>query len=70
MDKDGSDAVWKVKSGYAEFVPKSGCMVRRDEFGPDFQLHVEFATPNPPSGNSQGRGNSGAARLKRKGKKE
>ena len=59
MDKDGSDAVWKVENGYVEVVPKSGYMATRDEFGPDFQLHVEFATPNPPSGNSQGRGNSG-----------
>ena len=59
MDKDGGDAVWKVENGYVEVVPKSGYMATRDEFGPDFQLHVEFATPNPPSGNSQGRGNSG-----------
>jgi len=59
MDKDGSDAVWKVEDGHIEVVPKSGYMATRDEFGPDFQLHVEFATPNPPSGNSQGRGNSG-----------
>ena len=25
----------------------------------DFQLHVEFATPTPPTGTGQGRGNSG-----------
>ncbi len=59
MDKDGSDAKWKVENGIAEVVPKSGYIATRDEFGPDFQLHVEFATPNPPSGDSQGRGNSG-----------
>ncbi len=59
MEKDGSDAKWKVEDGHAEVVPKSGYMQTRDEFGPDFQLHVEFATPNPPSGDSQGRGNSG-----------
>jgi hypothetical protein len=59
MDKDGSDAAWKVEDGHIEVVPKTGYMATRDEFGPDFQLHVEFATPNPPSGNSQGRGNSG-----------
>src|ERR1700761_4519340 len=45
MEKDGSDAKWKVEDGYVEVVPKSGYMVTRDEFGPDFQLHVEFATP-------------------------
>ena len=59
MDKDGGDAVWKVENGYVEVVPKSGYMATRDEFGPDFQLHVEFATPNPPVGDSQGRSNSG-----------
>ena len=30
----------------------------KDQFG-DAQLHVEFATPTPPKGESQGRGNSG-----------
>ena len=59
MEKDGTDAVWKVENGYIEVVPKSGYMMTRDEFGPDFQLHVEFATPNPPVGDSQGRSNSG-----------
>ena len=59
MEKDGSEAKWKVEDGYAEVVPKTGYIVTKDEFGPDFQLHLEFATPNPPSGDSQGRGNSG-----------
>jgi hypothetical protein len=30
----------------------------KDKFG-DVQVHVEFATPTPPQGESQGRGNSG-----------
>jgi hypothetical protein len=30
----------------------------KEEFG-DCQLHVEFATPDPPKGRDQGRGNSG-----------
>lgn len=30
----------------------------KDQFG-DAQVHVEFATPTPPQGSSQGRGNSG-----------
>jgi len=59
MEKDGGEAAWKVENGYIEVVPKTGYMMTREEFGPDFQLHVEFATPNPPSGDSQGRGNSG-----------
>src|SRR5581483_6881200 len=59
MEQDGSEAKWKVENGYIEVVPKTGYMMTKEEFGPDFQLHVEFATPNPPSGDGQGRGNSG-----------
>jgi hypothetical protein len=58
MDKDGSEAAWKVENGYIEVVPKTGYMVTKEEFGPDVQLHIEFATP-PPVGDGQGRGNSG-----------
>jgi len=58
QEKDGADAAWKVENGYFEVVPKTGYLITRDEFGPDFQLHVEFATP-PPVGNGQSRGNSG-----------
>jgi hypothetical protein len=58
MEKDGAEAAWKVENGYMEVVPKSGYMVTKDEFGPDVQLHVEFATP-PPEGDGQHRGNSG-----------
>ena len=54
----GEDAGWKVEGGYAEVVPKSGDIFTREEFGPDVQVHIEFATP-PPVGDSQGRGNSG-----------
>ncbi len=51
-------APWKVEAGHMECVPKSGAIRTRDEFG-DFQLHLEFATPEVVVGNSQGRGNSG-----------
>ena len=54
----GEAATWKVENGYAEVAPKTGDIFTKDEFGPDFQLHLEFATP-PPVGDSQGRGNSG-----------
>ncbi|MEA3208627.1 MAG: hypothetical protein QOE70_1684 [Chthoniobacter sp.] len=54
----GEEAGWKVENGYVEVVPKSGDIFTKDEFGPDVQLHVEFATP-PPVGDGQGRGNSG-----------
>lgn len=56
--KDGSDAKWKVVNGYVEVVPKTGEIHTREAFG-DCQLHVEFAEPSPPKGESQDRGNSG-----------
>jgi len=56
--KDGSAAKWKVENGYAEVAPKSGYLYTRQAFG-DCQLHVEFAEPTPPKGESQERGNSG-----------
>lgn len=60
--RDGSSqepAKWVAKDGYFECVPKSGYLFTKESFGPDVQLHIEFATPNPPEGESQGRGNSG-----------
>ena len=55
---DNSAAAWKVENGYIEVAPKTGDIFTKDEFGPDVQLHIEFATP-PPVGDGQGRGNSG-----------
>jgi hypothetical protein len=52
------DAKWKVENGYFQVAPGSGTLSTRGTFGPDVQLHIEFATP-PPSGSGQGRGNSG-----------
>ena len=56
--EDGSAAKWKVGDGWFEVVPKSGYLYTRDAFG-DCQLHVEFAEPDPPRGEDQGRGNGG-----------
>jgi hypothetical protein len=47
---------WKVMDGYA--VVQGGDITTKDSFG-DYQLHVEFATPEKVSGTGQGRGNSG-----------
>jgi len=44
--------------GYMEDVKGAGNIRTKEEFG-DFQLHLEFATPEKVVGNSQGRGNSG-----------
>ena len=51
------EAKWKVENGYME-TTKTGVIRTKDEFG-DFQLHLEFATPEKVEGNGQGRGNNG-----------
>jgi hypothetical protein len=51
-------AKWKVENGYMETVKGSGYIHTAQGFG-DCQLHVEWRTPTPPVGESQGRGNSG-----------
>jgi 3-keto-disaccharide hydrolase/Domain of unknown function (DUF3471) len=55
---DGGPAKWVIKDGAIESVPGSGYIYSARGFG-DVQLHVEWATPVPPHGKSQGRGNSG-----------
>lgn len=57
--KDGSEAQWKVESGWMEVVPGTGNIQTKQHFG-DCQLHVEWAAPTVVKGESQGRGNSGA----------
>jgi hypothetical protein len=47
---------WEVKDGYA--VVQKSDITTKDSFG-DYQLHVEFATPEKVAGTGQGRGNSG-----------
>jgi hypothetical protein len=54
---DLKPAKWRVHDGYVE--TQRGGSVRTLGKWADFQLHVEFAEPNPPHGVSQGRGNSG-----------
>jgi hypothetical protein len=61
-DAKGADAKWVVKDGEMISVKGAGYVYTKQEFG-DFQLHVEFATPTPPEGDSQGRGNSGVFML-------
>jgi hypothetical protein len=55
---DGSPAKWIAKDGALECVKDSGYIRTLQNFG-DCQLHVEWAAPEPPQGESQGRGNSG-----------
>jgi hypothetical protein len=54
----GAPPKWRVADGYVEAVPRTGDIATKEKFG-DIQLHVEWASPNPPKGNSQARGNSG-----------
>jgi hypothetical protein len=60
--KGGKPAAWKVEGGVMTIPgrgePGSGTITTNDEFG-SCQLHVEWATPDPPKGRDQGRGNSG-----------
>ena len=52
---DGSPTKWIVKDGALECVPGSGYVRTLQSFG-DCQLHIEWAAPNPPKGQSQGGG--------------
>jgi hypothetical protein len=61
--KQGTPAGWRIHSGYTEVVAGSGNIQTIRSFG-DFQLHIEWATPNPPSGEDQERGNSGVYLMK------
>ena len=50
---------WTVEEGCAVSVKGAGYLESTGQFGPDIQLHVEWAAPTPPEGTGQGRGNSG-----------
>jgi hypothetical protein len=67
-EANGQPSGWIVRDGAMIVPPKGtahgGDISTRDEFG-DCQLHVEFATPNPPKGDSQERGNSGIFLMSR-----
>jgi hypothetical protein len=55
--KGGGEPTWKVEDGVLTVSGKGGIRTK-ESFG-DAQLHIEWATPTPPKGTSQGRGNSG-----------
>ena len=57
-NEKGEDATWKTEADYMETKGGGGGILTRDKWA-DFQLHVEWATPNPPHGDGQSRGNSG-----------
>ncbi len=59
---NGNASGWKVEDGAMVVPPKGtengGDIWTKQEFG-DCQLHIEWATPAEPKGESQARGNSG-----------
>ncbi|MEI6233585.1 MAG: DUF1080 domain-containing protein [Planctomycetota bacterium] len=57
-NKNDIPCKWVIEKGELISVAKAGYVFTKDEFE-DFQLHVEWAAPTPPHGDSQGRGNSG-----------
>jgi hypothetical protein len=56
--KDGGEAPWKVEDGHFTVVPGSGGIETKENFG-DFQLHIEWRSPQKVESEGQGRGNSG-----------
>ena len=54
----GENAAWRTQDDYVETKSHGGGIRTRGRWA-DFQLHVEWSTPNPPVGTGQGRGNSG-----------
>jgi hypothetical protein len=58
QNMQGADATWKTREDFVETAPNGGGIRTRGTWA-DFQLHVEWSSPNPPVGTSQGRGNSG-----------
>ena len=63
-DSAGKPARWKVEHGYIEVVGGTGDISTTQAFG-DCQLHIEWTTPTPPTGEGQERGNSGVYMAKR-----
>lgn len=57
-DSANVPARWKIGQGYFEVAPGTGNIATKQVFG-DCQLHIQWATPAPPSGEGQERGNSG-----------
>lgn len=58
VHRDGSPAKWAIENGEIVCKTGSGNIRTKRKFG-DFQLHIEFATPNQTGVTGQARGNSG-----------
>lgn len=58
VDKPGMKADWTVENGILTVKPTSGGIQTKQKFE-DYQLHVEWKSPEVIKGEGQGRGNSG-----------
>ncbi|CAN5743786.1 DUF1080 domain-containing protein [soil metagenome] len=58
QSRNGAEAGWEIEDGELVVKRGAGDILSRQEFG-DCQLHLEFASPEPPTSRDQGRGNSG-----------
>lgn len=56
--KEGGEAAWTVADGYMTVKPGTGPIKTKEDFS-DFQLHIEWRSPQEIEGEGQGRGNSG-----------
>ncbi|MCY2934802.1 MAG: DUF1080 domain-containing protein [Planctomycetota bacterium] len=56
--KNGKPVAWTLRDDYFEVNPGSGAIFTKQSFG-DAQFHLEWASPNPPIGVGQDRGNTG-----------
>jgi len=54
----GGEPTWPTQEDFVSTKPHDGGIRTRGTWA-DFQLHVEWASPNPPEGTGQARGNSG-----------
>lgn len=57
-DRRGAPTKWVIRDGAIESVAGAGFIYTRRAFG-DVQLHIEWETPVPATGEGQDRGNSG-----------
>jgi len=58
VDSRGNPSRWKIDNGAMVCVPGAGSIVTKRKFN-DFQLHIEWKSPEPARGMNQDRGNSG-----------
>src|SRR4051812_17385845 len=51
-NETGAEAKWKVANGFMEVVGGTGNIISKEEFA-DVQLHLEWASPEHPTGTGQ-----------------